>query len=79
LILENNCLKNATNTNKEQGEHQRSQKQNKQHDQNLKRKHKKTDKKQGEYEHKNLINNRKGVTFNHSQTHKLQKRQNRRR
>jgi len=27
-----NCLKNATNTNKEQGKHQRSQKQNKQND-----------------------------------------------
>jgi len=79
LILENNCLKNATNTNKEQGEHKRSQKQNKQHDQNLKRKQKKNGQKQGEYEHKNLINNKKCVTFNHSQTHKLQKRQNRRR
>ena len=70
LILENNCLKNATNTNKEQGGHQHSQKQNKQHDQN-----KKNGQKQGEYEHKNLINNRKGVTFNHN----LQKWRNRRR
>jgi len=26
--------------------------------------------KQGEYGHKNLINNRKGVTFNHNQTSK---------
>ena len=80
MILENNCLKNATNTNKEEGEHQRAQKQNKQHDQNLKRKHKKTDKNRvNTNEHKNLINNRKCVTFNHSQTHKLQKRENRQR
>jgi len=35
------CLKNATNTNKEQGKHRLSQKQNKQNDQNLKRKNKK--------------------------------------
>jgi len=62
---QNNCVKNATNTNKEQGKHQRSHKQN---DQNLKRKN---GQKQGEYERRNLINNRKDVTFNHNRTQKL--------